>query len=295
MTKAKPAQEATHPKPMNTDNLKKSGDSDSSTTVNESETATVAAVTVSEPKVQDRETSTVRHKKHQAESKEVNSAESESGFGALNEISTGNPRERLVKHEDPLTESQRAERDRLTEVVRKGFDGALFANEALRQIRDKRLWRDNHESYKDFCREELDLSEARVSQLLQYADEVANLKNKVHEDLIPKSERAIRELRRVKGDNKVAVLHLASKLSNGGPLTSALVSKARIEIEGIPQEPSKNTVINVHAALKAAGNVGVFLETCEVKALTVGEINEFRDAVKRISETAAEKLVGLKD
>lgn len=195
----------------------------------------------------------------------------------------------------PLSDSEMEDLDKLTTIVRQSFDGARIGERALREIRDRRLWRGRYPSFSDFCRSELDLSEARVSQLIQCADEVANLVGKVSDDLIPTSERAIRELRRVKQKNKVAVLLLASELARGGRPTSITIEEARRQIEDgnarSGADRSSDGGVKAVVALKAAKIVKQFLNECDLNKLRLGDITEFRTLMDCISKDAKEKLV----
>jgi len=259
----------------------------SSTVVAEEKTITGPTVTALKPQIQGVETQTIWPTKHPVNNEDVKMPAIPEDIEA--EIDT--PDEKQQKLADsPLSEQDLADRKNLTGLVREGFDGARLAENALRQIRDRRLWRNTHKSFADFCTEEFDLSEQRVSQILQYADELAYLSGKVSEDIIPATERAIRELRRVKKDNKVEVLIRASELLNGGRPNSAAIEKARVAIEGVSSSKSKVESINAEAALKAAKVVVAFIKGCDLNDLKIGEIKELRDIITSIG-TDSVKLV----
>ena len=182
-----------------------------------------------------------------------------------------------------LSDEERSDKQRLEHIVRHGIEKSFIASEALREIRERQLWRETHESFKAYCDDVLDTSEQRVSQMLLFADEVAYLKDrKVPDSMIPESERAIRELRRAKKANRVAVLEIAFKLSDGKRPTSINIETARLTLEGSATEEEKDSVIKTKSALDAAQKVKAFIHDCDVKALTVGQIDDLKKVISEI-------------
>ena len=254
------------------------------TTVKNDEAITAETATASGPEGLGDETKTIRALKYAGGKSGVNpSADAETA-------SDESKKDKLGLTEDPLTEDEQGELENLKEIVREGFDKAILGNTALRRIRDRRLWRHTHKSFNDFCKDELDLSEQRVSQVLQCADEIAMLSGMVDQKIIPDSERAIRELRKVKPDNKVAVLLLASEKANGGRPNSTTIEEARHEIEGGKNKEPKHKTVKAETAIKAARGVLAFLKTYDPNDLKLGEITEFSDLMEKISEETTEKL-----
>lgn len=199
---------------------------------------------------------------------------------------------KILKEEEealkkPLSQDELSDRARLISVARNGMDSARLAEMALREIRDRRLWRDTHKSFELFCRDEFDLSEQRVSQILAFADEVAQLHGKISEDLIPVTERGIRALRRVKRDQKIMVLQLAAEISNGARPNSTSIEAARLQIEGVKQEEEKSGTPKADAALKAARLLKEFISNSDLDDLKVSEIKELRETISTITEVAA--------
>jgi hypothetical protein len=259
------------------------------TTVKKSETATVAAVTVSKPEVEGVETPTVWLTKHSATGQIVNADEAETKADAAKSkaahiVEILKATEEALKK--PLTKEEREKREQLIQLARHGLDSALLSVTAFREIRDHSLWRETHKSFAEFCREEFDLSEQRVSQILACADELAFLKGKIDDALIPESERAIRELRRVKQDKKVMVLLLASEISNGARPNSSSIATARLQIEGVKEKEEKSENPKADAALKAAHLLKDFIAKADVDDLKIGELKELRETIDTISKDA---------
>lgn len=260
------------------------------TTVTNSETATAATVTASKPKIEGDETPTLMPTKHSDPQPFVNGDESDTNDEAVKAKAVRVAKILQEKEEalkKPLSEEEKQKRGELIAIARKGLDGARFSEMAFREIRDRRLWRGTHDSFGEFCRDEFDLSEQRVSQILASADELAFLKGKIDDALLPESERAIRELRRVKQDNKVMVLLLASEMSNGARPNSTTIEKARLQIEGMKAKEEKPENPKAEAALKAANLLKEFVANADVDELKIGELKELRETIANISRNAA--------
>jgi hypothetical protein len=265
-------------------------DPSAETTVKESEAATVAAVTASKPKIEGVETPTMMPTKHSDPQPNVNGNETDAKAAAVKRKAA-----RIAKiiqeNEEalnkPLSDEEKQKRKDLISLARQGLDGARFSEMAFREIRDRRLWRGTHKSFDEFCRDEFDLSEQRVSQILASADELAFLKGKIDDALLPESERAIRELRRVKQDNKVMVLLLAAEISNGARPNSTTIEKARLQIEGVKAKEDKSENPKADAALKAANLLKDFIAAADVDDLKIGELRELRETIATISKDAA--------
>lgn len=187
----------------------------------------------------------------------------------------------------PVTEKDRIDFTSLKQVVRSGLDQAHLAEHALMEIRDRRLWREKHATFDLFCREEFDLSEARVSQMVQCANEIAFLEDQnVPKELIPTTERAIRELRRAKRADRVQVLQLAAQLAKDQPPNSTTIAKARAQIakasgnaDGQDEEEGN---VKVNAALKAAEKLNTFLKEAKKKDITFGTLEQLQSIANEI-------------
>ena len=235
------------------------------------EAAPVPAETAPEPENVDREANVILERKVSAPHTYVNvdhEHQMEQGQAEVEEPSVLTP----------LSDEDREERDRLVIVVREGFDRAWIGSQALFEIRRRKLFRDTHTKFEDFCKEELDLSEARASQLISFATEIERLKDLVAPDLLPSNERSVREIRRAKEVNRVRILERAAELSTTGKPNSASIAAARLEIEGEPEEKAKAGSIKPEAALKAALVFQKYLGECDVKDLTGHQLDELRTA-----------------
>ncbi len=65
-----------------------------------------------------------------------------------------------------LSKQDRGDFNVLKAVIRKHKDSVFEVARALKQIRDRKLWRGQHESYEDFCREEYGFSHQWANKLI---------------------------------------------------------------------------------------------------------------------------------
>ena len=231
------------------------------------ETAPIVVEAASEPENADHQANMIQERKVSAPHSDVND----------------NPDVEEAEVEEPsgltpLSDEDREERDCLVVVAREGFDKAWLGSHALFELRRRQLFRETHKTFEQFCKDELDLSEARVSQLISFATEVERLKDLVAPDLVPSNERAVREIRRAKPVNRVRILERAAELSTTGKPNSTNIADARREIEGDPKEKAKADVVKPEAALKAALVFQKYLGECDVKDLTGHQLDELRTA-----------------
>ena len=66
---------------------------------------------------------------------------------------------RTIVEKDILTESERAEKDRLERTVDRAF---LIAGKALKLLRDNRLYRETHSSFESYVKERFDFTRIKA-------------------------------------------------------------------------------------------------------------------------------------
>lgn len=190
----------------------------------------------------------------------------------------------------PMTKKEIEKREHCVQVVRKSLVGAREGVAALMEIRELGLWRGTHDSFAAFCRDVFDISEPRASQLISHATQCIELKKANFCDAqIPTSERAIRELRRVKACDRVKVFEKALELAGGAAPKTAHVLEARATIMGVKEAQNKAPkpqVITPEDAVSAAETLKQFLEKCERDNLKIGEANKIGELTKGIADLA---------
>lgn len=99
-----------------------------------------------------------------------------------------------------LTKSEQSELARLCKVVDEGLTSFLAVGTALVEINEKRLYRQDHETFEAFVKDRWGISRRRAYQLMEAAEIKAEMcTNGSHNEIADEitSERQIRELSRV--------------------------------------------------------------------------------------------------
>jgi hypothetical protein len=87
----------------------------------------------------------------------------------------------------------------LEKVIETGLRSFFEAGRALAEIRDRRLYRDEHATFEDYCAKRWDLKRQRAYELIQAA-EVVEVVSSMDDIPAPASERVARELRTLRSE-----------------------------------------------------------------------------------------------
>jgi len=108
---------------------------------------------------------------------------------------TGGPRE--------LTREERESLARLRGVVLSYHRAGLETGRALREIRDRKLWREDAETWDDYCARFLSMSRQRANQLIKFADVVDEMSETGVS--VPVNERQARPLGKLSDEERAEV------------------------------------------------------------------------------------------
>jgi len=97
-----------------------------------------------------------------------------------------------------LTAREQREFGRAERMIAKGLKSFLEVGLALKEIRDKRLYRQQHDTFAEYCAERWELSRPRAYQLCAASEVVADLSTNVDIRLLPEIEAQARPLTRLK-------------------------------------------------------------------------------------------------
>jgi len=90
-----------------------------------------------------------------------------------------------------LSEAEIQERDDLENTVQQAF---LLAGQALRILRDRKLYRETHNRFEDYVRDRFDFTKRKAYYLIDAYEVVDNLKSEQFVHFLPTSESQCREL-----------------------------------------------------------------------------------------------------
>ena len=133
------------------------------------------------------------------------------------------------------------ERDRLK--LEREVERAFYrAGCALKELRDRRLYRSSHKTFQEYCQDRFGFTRRRSDYLISAAEVVDNLSGEPEAKLereplvliLPTSERQCRPLTKLKPEQQREIWHKAVETSKGKVPSGKVVSALVAEIEGKP-------------------------------------------------------------
>jgi hypothetical protein len=123
--------------------------------------------------------------------------------------------------EDPLTPEQEQLRDELESQVEQAF---YVAGTALRQLRDRRLYRASHRNFEDYCRDRFGFARQAANYLIAAAGVFQNLTTNGCQ-ILPNNERQVRPLTSLKLIEQVEAWSMAVEANKGKVPSGRLVKQ----------------------------------------------------------------------
>lgn len=121
----------------------------------------------------------------------------------------------------------------LESIVERGLASFIEVGNALIEIRDAKMYGSEYSNFEDYCDKRFGISRGRAYQLIAATKTVENLSTVVDTELLPVTERQVRELQNATSDPKeqAKLLKKAAKLAakdkDGNPkITAAAIKKA---------------------------------------------------------------------
>ena len=127
-----------------------------------------------------------------------------------------------------LNPSDRKSLQRCEKIIGEGAAAFLAVGLALREIRNRRLYRESHATFEAYCVDKFDFRRAHGNRLIAEATAIVDLD--LPSNILPQNEGQARELESVLAEMRVEVLRLAHKKSGGKHLTATLIREAAVEL-----------------------------------------------------------------
>ena len=127
--------------------------------------------------------------------------------------------------ETALTIVDTEELEKLEQIIDNHKKSGLEAGKAFLAIRDKKLYRQSHETFEDYLRERWGYTRQYGYMLIDYAQTVETLKMSTMVDK-PDNERQTRPLTGLEPKEQVKAWEQATKLADGAPVTGKIVKQA---------------------------------------------------------------------
>jgi hypothetical protein len=151
-------------------------------------------------------------------------------------LSTLDPR---VVCDDELSFEDEQDRLKLEREIERAF---YKAGCALKELRDRRLYRSTHKTFQEYCQDRFGFTRRRSDYLISAAEVVDNLSGEPEAKLkrepmvliLPTSERQCRPLTKLEPEQQREIWHKAVETSKGKVPSGKVVSALVAEIEGKP-------------------------------------------------------------
>ena len=127
---------------------------------------------------------------------------------------------------EELTEEELADRHRLELKVENAF---VQTGSALRELRDRRLYRSTHKTFEEYCQDRFSFTRRSVDYLIAASDVVENLKMRtIGSQILPTNERQVRPLTNLEPDEQRQLWEQAVEAA-GGKVPSGRTVKGIVE------------------------------------------------------------------
>lgn len=140
---------------------------------------------------------------------------------------------------------------KLESVVAEGISSFVIVGEALKEIRDSKLYRESHKTFEKYVDQKWGLERRRAYQLIDAADTKGNLCTIVHKNERAseiKTEGQLRELKDVPAESMEAVVNQAAIIAGDATITASDIKQARKEILAEQEKPNVGRTAYQHMA-----------------------------------------------
>ncbi|MDH5297647.1 MAG: hypothetical protein OEV91_01355 [Desulfobulbaceae bacterium] len=137
----------------------------------------------------------------------------------------------VVDESKPLSAGERQRLNALTEVVIANFKAFVIVGQALAEIRDRQLYREEFRTFELYCKQVFDIAKGTAYRYIAAAEVVENVSNWRQNDgdvidLLPVNEAQVRPLTKLQPAQQVQVWQFAVKTAKGGHVTASHVDRA---------------------------------------------------------------------
>ena len=123
-----------------------------------------------------------------------------------------------------LTVPERTNLASLEETIERGFETFVEVGQALTTIRDEKLYREQHTTFDDYCKQRWNYTRGYVYRLMTAAETVKQIEANPAVSEMPRNERQVRPLKKLHPDDRAEAWQEAVEES-GGNVTQEVVAE----------------------------------------------------------------------
>ena len=196
-----------------------------------------------------------------------------------------------VAVEPSLTEKEQADLVCLEKVIRASWQKFVEVGTALAEVRDRKLYRDKHGSFENYCRDELGFSRPYAYNLIGSAEISRQLSSIEDIEVKPANELQCRELISVPAEKREEAWKKVVEEADGQPLTAKLVHQTVAKFKpktkkAKHQTPSKTPAPDIKSAIKLVDELAVLADGEDAEELKA-KLAKLRELLEKISKAQA--------
>lgn len=125
----------------------------------------------------------------------------------------------------PLSVNEQSKLSQLENIIFENFGAFVKVGQALAEIRDRRLYREQFKTFELYAKRIFDVARSRAYQLIEASEVVGDLSTMVDKKYLPRNERQARELARLPKEQQPKVWQEVVDFAGDRKITATLVKK----------------------------------------------------------------------
>ena len=186
-----------------------------------------------------------------------------------------------------LSEAEKEERDNLERTVEQAF---FVAGKALKILRDKRLYRETHNSFKSYMKDRFDFTRRAADYLISAAEVVDNLKREqfvLGTNVLPTKESQCRSLAKLPPEKQQIAWRKAVDKAGGKVPSSRIIEETVKEIKLVGNSDKADEKIKpVPREVNYTAGIGVEY-TVRLDELTYNRLQTYQDKIGSATKSGA--------
>lgn len=164
----------------------------------------------------------------------------------------GTPNHSTTPNPEPLTDEQHEKLQELEDQIDENLSSSFKLAAALAQIRDEKLYRENFDTFEEYCKTRWDYSRSYCARLANMHGVVTDLKKYEGNQVFPSNELQARVFVPLKKDQRIKLLETVFKESKTDRTTAAELAKYRKQLwpeQFTAKTKSKDAAIDVESSV----------------------------------------------
>ncbi len=193
---------------------------------------------------------------------------------------------RAIVSSNILSEAEQAERDNLECAVEQAF---FIAGKALKILRDKRLYRETHKSFKSYVSDRFNYTRRAADYLISSAEVMENLKREqfvLRTNVLPSRESHCRPLAKLSPQEQTIAWDRAVEKAAGKMPSQKIIKEAVKEIKSVDDEKTNNKIEPTFREVNYTAGMGVEYKV-KLDEETYNRLQKYQDKIGSATKSGA--------